>query len=144
MRIVATVTGTVQVSQGEYRDISYSRVFPMESSLEKILNWGRSVSGNEKLKFAMIKLSEYEIEEFYEEDIEDERMSMSDNKQKDILIKYIDNLRKDYLDQIIFHKNEVKKHGIIIEQLEAIEKRIEKDISELETQCMNVQLDKLK
>ena len=71
-------------------------------------------------------------------------MIVSDTKQKDILIKYIDNLRKDYLDQIIFHKNEVKKHGIIIEQLEAIEKRIEKDISWLETQCRNVQLDKLK
>ena len=68
---------------------------------------------------------------------------MSEPTEQDILIKYIVNLKEEYLAMVSHLREEMQANEAKAIQYEVMANRLEIDIPQLETQCMNVKLKKL-
>jgi len=66
-KIIATVSGCVQVGTDSYRDVHKSRVFSTNKTIDDILSWARDVSGKPTLSLTLVQFSEYSDDETYNE-----------------------------------------------------------------------------
>lgn len=56
IKIGATISKVFQVSQEQYRDVSYTKVFTEAASIKEIIDWAKTVDKN--ATFHSIKFSE--------------------------------------------------------------------------------------
>ena len=59
IKIVATVTGCVQVGIDEFRDKHASRVFNGDKTLQDLIDWAAATKGDKNTDICDIKLSVY-------------------------------------------------------------------------------------